>query len=306
MRITQTMLQNNMLRNLFQSQARMDKYLTQINTGKKIRKPSEDPVVAMKGMDYRTQVTEVEQYRRNASEIWSWMDHSDDVLDKATKAVQRIEYLAVQAANDSYSADERESIKQEVIQLQEQLVELANTKVNGKHILNGTNTDQPPIVPNENGAGYKVTFGNDTDQEPIHPVKVEISKGIEIDINVSPEGVFDQDLFDSIQGFIHALEMNNEVEEGQPTINESIGALNNSMLNIINGRAELGARMNRLELIEDRLSQQEIIAKDTMAKNEGVDFEEAVMNLLTQEVIHRAALSAGSKIIQPSLVDFLR
>src|SRR5699024_5817658 len=116
MRVTQTMLQNNMLRNLFQSQAEMDKYLTQINTGKKIRRPSEDPVVAMKGMNYRTQVTEVEQYRRNASEAWSWMDHSDDILDKATKAMQRIEYLAGQAANDTYSANERLSIKQEVEQ----------------------------------------------------------------------------------------------------------------------------------------------------------------------------------------------
>src|SRR5699024_9595295 len=118
---------------------------------------------------------------------------------------------------------------------------------------------------------------------------------------VSPEGVFDEQLFESIQGFIDALDQGEDVD-----FDESIGALNESTLNIINGRAALGARMNRLELIEDRLSQQEIIAKDTMAKNEGVDFEEAVMNLLTQEVIHRAALAAGSKIIQPSLVDFLR
>src|SRR5699024_11764184 len=82
--------------------------------------------------------------------------------------------------------------------------------------------------------------------------------------------------------------------------------LQDSSSNIIQSRAELGARMNRLELIEDRLENQVVIAKDTMAKNEGVEFEEAVTNLLTQEVIHRAALSAGSKIIQPSLVDFLR
>lgn len=303
MRVTQTMLQNNMLRNLFQSQAEMDKYLTQINTGKKIRRPSEDPVVAMKGMNYRTQVTEVEQYRRNASEAWSWMDHSDDILDKATKAMQRIEYLAGQAANDTYSANERLSIKQEVEQLQEQLAELANTRVNGKHIFNGTNTDTPPIRQVEaNGEiSYEVTFGEGDNLQPVHDVNIEVSDGILFNVNVSPEGVFDEQLFESIQGFIDALDQGEDVD-----FDESIGALNESTLNIINGRAALGARMNRLELIEDRLSQQEIIAKDTMAKNEGVDFEEAVMNLLTQEVIHRAALAAGSKIIQPSLVDFLR
>src|SRR5690625_2611196 len=171
------MLQNNMLKNLFRSQAQMDKYLTQINTGKKISRPSDDPVIAMKGISYRTQVNEVEQYQRNASEIWNWMDHSDDVLDKATKAIQRIEYLAVQAANDTYTADERNSIKQEVEQLQEQLAELANTQVNGKYIFNGTNTDTPPIRRiEENGA---ITFQINFDPDEVYDVNIEVSKGIE-------------------------------------------------------------------------------------------------------------------------------
>src|SRR5699024_7106939 len=134
-----------------------------------------------------------------------------------------------------------------------------------------------------------------------NPVNIEISKGITFKVNVSPDGIFDEDLFKSIDDFADALESGN-----QEDLESSISAIQESSLGIVNGRAELGARMNRLELIEDRLTQQNITAKDMMANNEGVDFEEAVMNLLTQEVIHRAALSAGSKIIQPSLVDFLR
>lgn len=297
MRITQTMLQDNMLRNLFRSQALMNKYMTQINTGKKITRPSEDPVIAMKGMNYRTQVAEVEQYRRNASEIWSWMDHSDDVLDKATKAIQRLEYLAVQAANDTYGEDERKSIAQEAQQLLEQIVELANTNVNGKYIFNGTDTDKKLVEFDDTEKKYIVQHTDGS----LRPVLIEVSKGIQFQVNVNPDGVFDQQLFDNINDFIQHLNSSD-----QAGINDSIQKLNESMLKIVNGRAELGARMNRLELIEDRLSQQEIIAKDTMAKNEGVDFEEAVMNLLTQEVIHRAALSSGAKIIQPSLIDFLR
>src|SRR5690625_1972692 len=151
MRVTQSMLQNNMLRNIFNSQAQMDKYLEQINTGKKIRRPSDDPIIAMKGIGYRTEVTEVAQYRRNSGEVWNWMDHSDDVLDKATKVMQRLEYLAVQAANDTYSESERSSILEEVEQLEQQMGDLANTKVNGKIIFNGTNTDEAPIGNDENG-----------------------------------------------------------------------------------------------------------------------------------------------------------
>src|SRR5699024_3150032 len=123
----------------------MNKYSTNINMIMKIYRTSDDHVIVMKGMGYRTEVTEVEQYRRNTSEIWNWMDHTDDALDKATKAMQRIEELAVQAANDTYDKDEREAIAKEVEQLQRQLVEIANTNVNGKYIFNGRDTNLQPV-----------------------------------------------------------------------------------------------------------------------------------------------------------------
>lgn len=296
MRITQTMLQDNMLRNLFASQKEMDKYFTQIYTGKKIRRPSEDPVIAMRGIGYRTELTEIEQYKRNASGVWKWMDHADDALDKATKVMHRMEELAVQAANDPMTQSERESIAKEVEELRDQMVDIANTNVNGRYIFNGTDTDAKPIT-KDNDGNWRINVGNGRNEE----VQVEIAKGITIPININPDQVFDQELLDDMNEFIGALK-----ENDQAIIEESIGKLNKGMTDIVQGRAELGARMNRLELIEDRLEHQAIIAEDIMKTNEGVDFEETVTNLLTQEVIHRAALSAGAKIIQPSLVDFLR
>lgn len=296
MRVTQSMLQNNMLDNLFKSQAKMDKYLTQINTGKKISKPSDNPVIAMKGIGYRTEVREVEQYTRNTSEVWGWFDQSDDVLGKATSAMQRMEELAIQAANGSNSESELDSIAEEVKQLKEQMVEFANTKVNGKYIFNGTDTDKKPVSIDDEG---NVTIEEATGRK--EAVEIEVAKDINMSVNVSPEELFDESLFENIDSFIGALE-NGDKEE----LNESVGNLQDSSSQIIKSRAELGARMNRLELIEDRLSHQGIIAEDTMKKNEEVEFEEAVTNLLTEEVIHRAALAAGSKIIQPSLIDFLR
>src|SRR5690625_3858665 len=292
MRITQTMLQNNLLRNLFASQKEMDKYFTQIYTGKKIRRPSEDPVVAMRGIGYRTELTEFEQYKRNVSSVWSWMDHADDALDKATKVMQRMEELAVQSSNDTLTEDERHAVLREVEQLEQQMIDIANTTVNGRYIFNGTETDKPPV--SDNGTIQNTGGRNET-------VEIEVAKDITFPVNINPDTVFSQELFDEIAAFREALNTNS-----QTGINDSIAALNEKTLDIVKGRAELGARMNRLELIEDRLEQQAIIAEDIMKTNEGVDFEEAVTNLLTQEVIHRAALSAGAKLIQPSLVDFLR
>src|SRR5699024_10896718 len=106
MRVTQNMLSNNMLRHLMNSQSKMDKYLEQLYTGKKIRRPSDDPAIAMKGMNYRTQVIEVEQYKRNTAEVHNWMDNSESALNEAIQTMQRIRELAVQASNSTYSDDE--------------------------------------------------------------------------------------------------------------------------------------------------------------------------------------------------------
>src|SRR5699024_4104649 len=119
-----------------------------------------------------------------------------------------------------------------------------NTKVNGKHIFNGTDVEEKPINPDGT-----INKGDGYDKK----VLVEVSKGIRFDVNVSPGDVFDEALFEHIDGFIHALNNND-----QDAINTSVGNLHTSAQKIIDRRAELGARRNRLELIEDRLSHQEI------------------------------------------------
>ena len=75
---------------------------------------------------------------------------------------------------------------------------------------------------------------------------------------------------------------------------------------VLTTRADIGARQNRVEMMGNRLDSQEAAAKKQMSENEDIDYEKTITEMLTQESIHRAALSVGSRIIQPSLVDFLR
>ena len=102
MRVTQSMLSSNSLRNLSESYRKMGKYQDQLATGKKIARPSDDPVVAMKGMTYRTNLMEVEQYKRNFNEAYNWVENTDSALDQATSALHRIRDLTTQASNDTY------------------------------------------------------------------------------------------------------------------------------------------------------------------------------------------------------------
>lgn len=294
MRVTQGMLTNNMLQNLSNSNSQMSKYMEQLSTGKKITRPSDDPVVAMKGMGYRTELVRVEQYQRNTTEIHNWMDNTDAALNQATSAIQRIRELAVQASNGTNTDEELLNISEEVKQLREELVDIANTKVNDKYLFNGTNTNTAPVTQNDDGT-VAYTFNSGA-------VNIEVSAGTTLQANVNGQNVFggEPGVFSAVDDFIQKL------ENGDPDIDSSLDDLDAGINNIINSRAELGARMNRLELIENRLSEQEIIATSTMSQNEDVDYAETIMKLITQESLHRAALAAGSRVIQPTLVDFLR
>lgn len=294
------MLSNNMLNNLMNSQVKMDKYLEQLYTGKKISRPSDDPVIAMKGINYRAQLAQVEQFQRNTGEVNNWMDNSDAALDNATKAMHRLRDLAVKAGNAAYGDEELKSIKAEANQIKLDLIDIANTRVNDKYIFNGTDTDSKPIeVTGDDGNEVLNINHNDTS------VMIEVSSGVKLQANVDASSVFDEDFFATIDHFINSLD--GEDAEGESVeVGEAIKLIDDHTGNIIDARADLGARMNRLELIESRLADQEIIATRTMSNNEDIDFEVAITDLLTQESLHRAALSAGSRVIQPTLIDFLR
>ncbi|WP_394218434.1 flagellar hook-associated protein FlgL [Halobacillus trueperi] len=293
MRVTQSMLSNNMLRNLSDSYRNMGKYQEQLSTGKKISRPSQDPVVAMKGINYRQQVTEVEQFQRNIGEVHNWMDNSDAALDKATQAMQRVRELTVQASNDTYDEGQRENIAKEIHQLKEHIGSIANTKVNDKYIFNGSNTTEAPFDMDDlEGSGPP---GND-------PVNIEVSSGVKIQTNVTPGNVFNQQLFEDLENFASALE--GDTTQGE--LGDFIESFDGHIGNIVNERADLGARMNRVELIEDRLESQKVSATKMMSDNEDADIEKVITDLKTQESVHRAAMGVGARIIQPTLMDFLR
>jgi flagellar hook-associated protein 3 FlgL len=286
------MLTNNMLRNLSSSYEKLGKFQDQLNTGKKITKPSDDPVIAIKGMRYRTDLTEVEQYKRNLSEAYTWMESADDAMDKMTQALQRVRELTVQASTGTNGPDEKKNIAIEIEQLKEHIATIANTKVGNKYIFNGTNTTEAPV---DLSANVIPTSSND--------VLLEVSKGVHMNVNVKStdllKGNNPNDIFTELDNLI--TELNSDGDVGK-----YLGSLEGHLINVVGTRADLGARYNRVELIDERLGSQEVIANKIISENEDADMEKVIINLTTSEALHRAALSAGSRIIQPTLLDFLR
>ncbi|OIK11429.1 flagellar hook-associated protein FlgL [Bacillus sp. MUM 13] len=287
MRVTQSMLTSNMLRNLSNSYDRMGKLQEQISTQKKFSKPSDNPVAVMMGMNYRKGLNQVQQFSQNIGEVKNWVDSTDGALDQATSVLQRIRELTVQASNGTLDADQRKSINEEVKQLKEQLVNIGDTQIGDKYIFNGQQTN---VRPSDTG-----NYGSGT-------IELEVFSGIKLQVNTDGSALFG-DLKDpngSINKLIAGLENND------PSIGNMLSGIDDKINQVLTVRAQVGARQNRVELMEDRLSQQETFATQVLSKNEDIDIEKAIMDLTTQESVQKAALSVGARIIQPSLMDFLR
>lgn len=298
MRVTQSMLSNNMLRNLSTSYNKMGKLQDQITTGKKVNRPSDDPVVAMKGIGYRTALDKVEQFQRNIGEVNNWLDSSDDAFDKVGSALHRANELAIQASNGTTTPDDQAKIKAELEQLRQHIQNIANTKVGDKYIFSGTKTTTPPFDNTSIPPAY-VEFedadGNPINQGFTNDVEIEVFDGIMLKVNTN-----------AIEVFKSIDKMFQDIEVGNVNFDEAVGKINEQMNEILTTRADIGARQNRVELMDDRLQSQSVIATKQMSENEDVDYEKAITEMITQESVHRAALSVGARIIQPSLVDFLR
>ena len=90
MRITNNMLISNMMLSLSNNLNRTQKYQEQLATGKKISLPSDDPIVASKSLKLRTDVAEIQQYKRNTDDATSWMDITESTMGQITDVFQRM------------------------------------------------------------------------------------------------------------------------------------------------------------------------------------------------------------------------
>lgn len=142
MRTTNNMLINNMLYHINNNLYRMSKLQTQMATGKKIEIPSDDPIVAARALKFRTDVSEIQQFKSNASDAYSWMDMTEVTLGKMIDILHDGRERAVQAANSgTLTMDDKNKIMQEIKQLRSQSVHLANTSYAGRYIFSGYITD---------------------------------------------------------------------------------------------------------------------------------------------------------------------
>ncbi|MEC0241415.1 flagellar hook-associated protein FlgL [Paenibacillus dokdonensis] len=316
LRVTSNMMSSQLMLNLNRNALQMNNTQNQLATGRKLNKPSDDPVGITYSLRYRGELASNEQYTKNVDSALSWLDFNDTVLGQTGDVIQKLRELTVQAATGSNPQSALDSIKQEVGQLKEQLIDIANSKLNGKYIFNGESFDAKPydFLKNEDGTsnttgmvnGQLVGSSIDTLVTDKGLINFSVGDSVQLPINITGTDVFGKgDDADNIFKIIDSLTAS--LEKGDTKgISAQLDKMDSRMETVLTTRAELGAKTNRIELMQGRLSDLNINLTDLQSKTEDADYSELIMQSKIQENIYNASLSAGSKIIQPTLVDFLR
>ena len=165
---------------------------------------------------------------------------------------------------------------------------MGNTTYAGKYVFSGMETLMPSF---DNGGNYQGDFG---------VINYEIAIGVNIPINVDGDTAF-TDAFDAIDQFLTDLSIG-----ATANISSDLGQLDLVINNQLEVRADIGAKVNRLELATNRMDAEKVNLTSLLSKTEDVDMAELITKLKMQESVYNSSLSAGARMVQPTLMDFLR
>ncbi len=144
MRITNKMMTNNMMSNINKNKYNMTSLEQQYSSGKKIQRPSDDPIVAVRALKLRTNLAELKQYyEKNIPDAMSWMDVTESALDTVNGILKQINTYCVQGSSDTLTATDRSAIVQNLNQMKDQIYQEGNTNYAGRYVFTGYKTDSP-------------------------------------------------------------------------------------------------------------------------------------------------------------------
>lgn len=296
MRITNKSVMTNYLFNLNRNLENMQKYQNQLSTGKEISRPSDDPFLATRAMDLQTSLSQNEQYLRNIEDSIGWTEMTDSTLGDMGDVLQRIRELTVYGANGSLSAEDMKAIAGEVGQNIESLAQIGNANYDGRYILAGQETTTPPFET----AGSLLSYGGDAGR-----LDREISENVAMAVNISGDRIVDgtgESLGETLKNILDRLESGDNASLSS----DSLAKLDGHIEGLLSLRAEIGSKYNRLEAARSKNEAETLSMTELLSKTEDIDMAEKIMEFSVMENVYQASLATGARILQPSLLDYLR
>lgn len=284
----------------------MQKFHNQLSSLKEVSKPSDNPMLVSKIMNLRQSIQGNEQYSKNIGDALGWTNTADGALSDVSATLLRARELIQYGANGTLSDTDRLALKDEVDMLSGKLTQVLNTNYDGRYIFGGQKTTQPPFKV-DSASGVMTYGGDDGDNGKIHR---EIAQGVNVTIDADGKSLTtvndgtkeNDDLGKLLFSISEALEDGNT----EALSGDLLGDMDVHIDNVIRFRSKMGANYNRLDAAQGRNKAENLDMTTILSGNEDIDLAEKMIEFSSMSAVYQASLSTGAKILQPSLLDYLR
>jgi len=277
--------------NLSSTSTALNQLYVKSSTGTEVAKASDNPSAVGSIVSCRSDIVKGERYVENCKHVQDNLSTSEVYIDSVEELFARAKEIAVAGANDSLSDSDKATLADEVGQLQEELLDLANTQVDGKYLFAGYNNQTLPFL------GSPTTYNGTSDHQMI-----EINPGAVVAKNITGEELFMSpvNLFSTLEDLETALASGDSA-----VVSAQLTSLEEAANQVRTQQSSLGnvsARMDdMISMHENALLQVEA----TLSRHQDADLTEVLSEIAKMELSLEATMQVTARVSSLSLMDYL-
>ncbi|MGE4560728.1 MAG: flagellar hook-associated protein FlgL [Desulfobulbus sp.] len=281
----------NLQANLSSTSSTINQLYIKTSTGIEVDKASENPSSVGTILSCRSDIVKGERYVENCKNVQDNLSTSEIYIDSLEDLMARAKEIAVTGANDSLSDSDKLTLADEVSQLRDELLDLANTQVDGKYLFAGYNDKTLPF------SGSPVTYSGTSDH-----IMIEINPGTTVAKNVTGEELFMSpvNLFTSLEDLETALTSGNSTD-----VSNMLTPLEDAAEQVRAQQSTLGNISSRMD---DMISMHEnalLILESTLSSHQDADLTNVLSEIAKMETALEATMQVTARVSSLSLMDYL-
>jgi flagellar hook-associated protein 3 FlgL len=304
MRVTSNMMTDSLARYLTAQNEALYERQTIIASQKRINRPSDDPIGIGKVLDYRQTLNSIEQYGTNIQSGQERLEITEITLDLVDELLQGVRAIAMSEAGGT--TESRQLTAEEVKNLFDQVLDLANSKLNGNYMFSGYQTQTAPFSRDDTLLTtfdqFTVTYNGDAGEARFivgHNTDITVdTDGRPLFQNAAAGGI---NIFDAMRDLIVALE-----SDDTEAISAQADLIDHGRKQINNLRAANSPVLYQLEISENHWQNYKPKIQEFLARQEEVDVTRAVVELQSIELAYQTTLATTARITQQGLINFLQ
>jgi flagellar hook-associated protein 3 FlgL len=272
-----------------------DQAVQELSTGKKVNQPSDDPAAVAGLIVNNAQTSRVNAYLSNISTLQGSLQEADSTLNSVVTSLTQAISLGTEGANSALNQTDLNALAEQVNGIQQQVLEYANQSFEGNYLFSGTAVNTAPFVADSSSASGVSYVGNSGVNS------VQIGDGQTVPANLPGSQLFTasgSDVFQALSDLSSALSSGSNVANAEAEVQTAFNYINTQ-------RAFYGTTLDRLNTASSFLNQENTQLAQEQNNLVGADMATAASQLTQAETALDAAMAAGGKISQTSLLNYL-